>query len=63
MNAAVVALLVGSAHGMDTSSQPGDDITVVTNTPAVHRVSSIARCAVCDKRHSLLMCGMWCCAA
>ena len=63
MNAAVVALLVGSARGMDTSSQPGDDITVVTDTPAVHRVSSTARCAVCDRRRGVLMCGVWCCAA
>jgi hypothetical protein len=40
--AAAMALLLvapASVQAMDTSSQPGEDITVVTNTPAVHRVS------------------------
>jgi hypothetical protein len=39
MKVAMALLGVLGVHGMDTSSQPGEDLTVVTNTPAVHRVS------------------------
>lgn len=42
MKGAALLALVGGAYAMDTSSQPGEDLAVVTDTPTVHRV----RCAV-----------------
>jgi hypothetical protein len=41
MKAGALALMLGLVQGMDTSSQPGEDLTVMpANMPSVHRVCS-----------------------
>ena len=41
MKAGALALMLGFVQGMDTSSQPGEDLTVMpANMPSVHRVCS-----------------------
>ena len=36
---AALLAVAATVKAMDTSADPGEDITVITNTPAVHRVS------------------------
>ena len=43
MKFAGLLALAATVKAMDTSADPGEDITVITNTPAVHRVSWTAQ--------------------